>query len=79
MAARETAWTPGSGALRTRMSRWRFPGTKVDICSHSHMFPASMSGGLTPMAIRQRNTPGRACGDSGGAGGTVMAGGCGGS
>lgn len=54
------------------MSRWRFLSTKVDICSHSHMFPGSISGGLTPMAVRPRNTPVRKYGVSGGAGATVM-------
>jgi hypothetical protein len=40
------------------------------------MFPGSISGGLTPMAIRPRNTPVRKFGASGDAGATGTDGDC---
>jgi len=40
------------------------------------MFPGSISGGLTPMAIRPRNTPVRKRGASGDAGETGTDGDC---
>lgn len=75
MAANAGRGSGDFGAVWTMMSRWPLPGTKVDICSHSHMFPDLPSGGLTPMAIRHRNTPDQAGGDSGSAVATATAGG----